>query len=133
MLTKHVTAGIIVKNNKILIAQRKHGKSCEYMWEFPGGKQEENETLQECLKRELYEELSINVSVGNFFATSCYDYDFGTIILHAFWVNTDNDCLSFHPDHEQIKWIEISDIDNYTFAPADLPIVDELKKTFQNH
>lgn len=131
MTVKNVTAGIIIKDNKILIAQRKHGKSCEYLWEFPGGKQEENETLQECLKRELYEELNISVSVGELFTTSRYDYDFGTIILHAFWVNTDDIYLSFHPDHEQIKWIEISDIDNYAFAPADLPIVEKLKEEYK--
>jgi len=127
MIAKQVSAGIIIKDNKLLIAQRKHGKSCEYLWEFPGGKQEKNETLAECLQRELFEEFNISVSVGDFLTKSRYEYDFGVIELNAFFVNCKADCIDFHPDHEQIKWIAISDIDNYQFAPADIPIVKELK------
>ena len=54
---RDVAAGLIMCNGLILIAQRKHGKSLEYKWEFPGGKLEKGETLEECLKREMMEEM----------------------------------------------------------------------------
>lgn len=128
MSTKQVAAGVIVHNHKILIAQRKHGKSLEYFWEFPGGKQEEGETLQECLKRELMEELKLPITVGEFFMQASYTYDFGTIVLNTFFATCESDDLSFHIDHEQAKWISVEELDNYNFAPADAPIVDALKK-----
>lgn len=128
MATKQVAAGIVVCNGKILIAQRKHGKSCEYLWEFPGGKLEEGETLPQCLARELQEELKLPVTVGDFFMKSEYTYDFGTIVLNAYFATCDNADLPFHPDHEQTRWISPQDFDNFTFAPADQPIVVALKK-----
>ena len=64
---KRVAAGIIVCNNKILIAQRKRGKDLEYFWEFPGGKIEPGETCEECLHREIMEEFNLEIRVGKFF------------------------------------------------------------------
>ena len=64
---KKVSAGIVCRNGKILICQRPKGKSLAGFWEFPGGKLEEGESLQDCLKRELKEELDIEVAVGDFF------------------------------------------------------------------
>ena len=60
-MQKKVSAGIVQYNGKILIAQRIHGKSLAYKWEFPGGKIEAGETLVDCLKRELQEELHLSV------------------------------------------------------------------------
>ncbi len=58
-----VTAAVIERNGRILIARRKH-PFMGHGWEFPGGKLEENETLEECLKREIREELGIDITVG---------------------------------------------------------------------
>lgn len=128
MSVKQVAAGIIIHNGKILIAQRKHGKSCEYLWEFPGGKLEEGETLPQCLRRELMEELKLPITVGNFFMSSRYDYDFGTIELHAYFATCESDDLSFHPDHEQARWVTPAELDTYKFPPADMPILEALKQ-----
>ena len=128
MSIKQVTAGIIINDGKVLIAQRKRGKSQEFMWEFPGGKLEEGETLQQCLKRELMEELNLSVVIGDFFMQSSFDYDFGTIELYAYWATCKQDNLTYHPDHEQARWISVDEIDNYSFSPADVPIVEALKK-----
>ena len=128
MSIKQVAAGIIVHNGKILIAQRKHGKSLEYFWEFPGGKLEEGETLPQCLQRELMEELNLSIKVGEFFMTSSYDYDFGTIVLNAYFATCEQEDLSFHPDHEQARWVALEDMDNYNFPPADRPILEALKQ-----
>lgn len=128
MSEKQVTAGIIRHNGKILIAQRKRGKSLEYFWEFPGGKLEDGETMQQCLQRELIEEFNLPVTVGDFFMQSRFDYDFGTIVLNAFWAECESDDISFHPDHEQARWVTIAEMDNYKFPPADMPILEALKK-----
>lgn len=128
MALKKVAAGIIVHNHKVLIAQRKHGKSLEYFWEFPGGKLEEGETLPQCLQRELMEELNLPIVVGNFFMTSSYDYDFGTIELNAYWATCEKEDLSYHPDHEQACWVTLEEIDKYDFPPADKPVLAALKK-----
>ena len=126
---RDVTAGLIMCDNLILIGQRKRGKSLEYKWEFPGGKLEAGETLEECLKRELYEEMQLNIVVGKHFIDSSYDYDFGTIILHAYWATCDNKNIPVVLEHEQYKWVNIKDLPQYDFAPADKPIISALLKS----
>ena len=83
---KEVTAAIILKDNKVLIAQRALGENLAGKWEFPGGKLELGETPQECLKLEIREELDVNkIEVSDFFGESIYAYHSGTIRLMTFW------------------------------------------------
>ena len=128
MKTIRVAAGIIIYNGKILIAQRRHDKTCANLWEFPGGKIEQGETMQECLRRELQEELNLPIIVGDYFMTSTYAYDFGSVELNAYWATSESENISFHPDHEDARWISLAEIDNYDFPPADKPILEALKK-----
>ncbi len=123
-----VAAGIILCQNKILIAQRKRGKSLEYLWEFPGGKLEQGETLPQCLKREIQEEFEQDIEVGDFFMTTRFDYDFGTIEMHAYWASCPTFNLPANLDHEQYCWVLPEELKNYDFPPADKPIVDALSK-----
>ena len=123
---RDVAAGLIVCDGLILIGQRKHGKSLEYKWEFPGGKLEPDETLQECLKRELQEEMQLDITVGEHFIDTSYDYDFGTIVLHAFWATCKSYDIPVVLEHEQYKWVELKDLPNYDFAPADKPIIEAI-------
>jgi 8-oxo-dGTP diphosphatase len=82
---KDVTAAIIIENKKVLVAQRAdHGKMA-LKWELPGGKIEPGETPQQCLKREIKEELDIEVEVLGLFGESMYCYDFGDIRLLAYF------------------------------------------------
>ena len=120
---RDVAAGLIMCEGKLLIGQRKHGKSLEYKWEFPGGKLEEGETLEECLARELMEEMQLKITVGEHFVDSAYEYDFGTIILHAYWATCKSKDIPVVLEHEQYKWVEPRDLENYDFAPADKPII----------
>ncbi len=120
---RDVAAGLIMCDGKILIGQRKHGKSLEYKWEFPGGKLEKGETLPECLVRELMEEMQLEINVGEHFIDSQYEYDFGTIILHAFWATCQSKDVPAVLEHEQYKWVELRELNQYDFAPADKPII----------
>lgn len=127
-MKKDVTAGLIMCNGLILIAQRKKGKSLEFKWEFPGGKLEEGETFEECLKRELLEEMGLEISIKEHFIDSTYEYDFGTIILHSYWATCKSQHIPVVLEHEQYKWIEIKELSEYDFAPADKPIIEEILK-----
>lgn len=122
---KLVTAAIMIKDNKILIAQRSKKDKLSSMWEFPGGKIEEGETPQECLKREIKEELNVNVSIGEFFGESIYHYEGGSIKLLGYYVFYENGDLKLNV-HDQVKWVTTEEIKNYNFAPADVPFVDKL-------
>ena len=125
-MKRDVAAGLIMCDGMILIGQRKHGKSLEYKWEFPGGKLEKGETLEQCLARELMEEMKLEIFVREPFVTSSYDYDFGTIVLHSFWATCKSQDVPVVLEHEQYKWVNPRDIRDYDFAPADLPIVDAI-------
>ena len=125
---KIVLAGVIFCREKVLIAQRKHGKAEEYLWEFPGGKLEENETLEEGLLRELKEELHLSVKIHKFFMESRFAYPNGEILLKAYLCSCLRTDITWLDSHEQIKWVKISEMSNYLFAPADRPIVRALEK-----
>ena len=86
--TIDVSAGIIVKGNKILAARRKTGLHLAGFWEFPGGKVEPNESAENCLVRELKEEFGIDTIVTNYVGDNYHDYGEKTIHLIAFLVAT---------------------------------------------
>ena len=126
-----VTAALLIKNNRILIAKRKHSDKLSGKWEFPGGKIEEGETPEECLKRELKEELNIDISIKDFFIESIYSYPDFKIRLIAYFVIWDT-CKLIVRDHEKIAWALLSDLDKFDFAEADKPIVIKLKKEYKD-
>jgi len=119
-----VTAAIIKKDNKFLIAKRKEGHLAN-KWEFPGGKLENKETPEDCLKRELYEEFGIQTIIGKYLATSIYDYQHIKIKLMAYEVEYVSGEFRLN-DHKEIKWVKKEDLSMYDFAPADIPIVKKI-------
>jgi len=79
---KIVTAAIVLQDNKVLLTRKAPGQSLEGYWEFPGGKVEEGESLQECLKREIFEELGVQAEVEqDEFCVVKHQYDHGEILL----------------------------------------------------
>ncbi|WP_407313927.1 8-oxo-dGTP diphosphatase MutT [Desulfosporosinus sp. SB140] len=123
---KEVTAAIILKDNKVLIAQRAPGENLEGKWEFPGGKIEPGETPVDCLKREIQEELEVDIDVLDYFGHSIYNYSNGTIKLIAFlcrWLSGDFTLKV----HSQLAWVNCQELENYDFSPADIPLVQKLR------
>jgi 8-oxo-dGTP diphosphatase len=119
-----VTAAIIRSEGRILIARRKSGQKLEGFWEFPGGKMEGEESPQECLSRELYEEFGVTARVGEILSVSDYQYDHGTIRLLAL------DVLDISGDyhltvHDRIEWVGADTILSCLLAPADIKIARE--------
>lgn len=121
-----VTAAILAKQDKILIARRPASSHLANKWEFPGGKVEGEETPEACLARELKEELDIEAAIGAFLGESVYHYRHGSIRLlayRAYWDGGEIDAR----DHDEIRWVSLAELDCYEFSPADVPFVQSLK------
>lgn len=122
-----VTAGLIEKNEKLLIAQRRRGDKLEFKWELPGGKIQENESPKDCLKRELYEEFGIDTEIKEYFGSSEFKYDHEKILLIAYKVKHVSG--EFEPSsHENIKWVSAEDLLVFDFAGADKPLIKKYLK-----
>ncbi|WP_286844114.1 MULTISPECIES: (deoxy)nucleoside triphosphate pyrophosphohydrolase [Sphingobacterium] len=124
-----VVCGIIFKDNLVLICRRKPEKSLGGYWEFPGGKVEEAESHEDSLKRELMEELNLDVNIKKHFFNTVHYYEKITIELISFICVTEN-IASESTDHDQLEWVEVSDLLNWKLAPADIPIAKELIETY---
>ena len=123
---KDVTAAIILNSeNKVFIARRAPGENMAGGWEFPGGKLEQHETAEECLKRELFEEFGIEVAVKGFFCESIYEYPQGAIRLLAYFAEvTGGDMhLSVHDDY---RWVDADELSGYGLLPADISVAEKL-------
>lgn len=123
-----VTAAILIENGRVLIARRRPGASQAGMWEFPGGKVGPGETPAQCLKREIREELGIEIAVGEFFGESVYAYKDQTIRLLAYRVRAEGGEMSRN-DHAELAWVAVTDLGRYRFCPADVPFTEKLRKT----
>lgn len=121
-----VVAAIIENNDgDILIAKRNLNKTQGGLWEFPGGKIEKNESADDAIKREIKEELNINIEINKWLIEKKHVYPEKTINLilcSAKWTGGELN-LS---EHEDSKWIKKEDIFNYEFAEADSEIINEI-------
>ena len=121
-----VTCAIILHENKVLCAQRGESMPLPLKWEFPGGKLEQGEEAETCLKREIQEELSIEVGVGRHFLTNRHSYQQGKEIeLISFLCSWNSGKLSLK-EHRQVVWLGPQDLSTLDWAEADVPIVKKL-------
>ena len=125
---KRIAAAILRRNDKILICRRGPGGSCGYLWEFPGGKMEPGETPEECIVREIKEELNVDIVPEALLTTVECDYPAFHLTMHCFWsaiaANEQVELL----EHEAAKWLLPEELDAIQWLPADLEVVDCLKK-----
>lgn len=123
-----VAAGMVWDDaGSVLIAQRPPDGLLGGLWEFPGGKREDGETLPECLRRELREELGIEVEVGALFTVVRHAFTHFRITLHAFTCRLE----SGEPQPLQaqaVAWASVADLDKYAFGKADRGVIAELKR-----
>jgi 8-oxo-dGTP diphosphatase len=124
-----VIAGIIRNDDNILIAQRMRDSALASLkWELPGGKIEENETAEECLKRELKEELGIETEILDLFSSNTHSYKDIEIELHVYNVRYLSGVLKLN-SHEKFIWVAINKLVDYDFAEADIPIIEKIMQT----
>lgn len=123
-----VTAALITDNRRILIAQRGRGKRYGRQWEFPGGKVRSGETPEACLRREIREELNLEIEVEKHFCTVHHEYPDFHIELMAFWCSIVGGSLQLE-EHEQIRWVTIQEMKQYDFVDADLNVITALAGT----
>lgn len=120
-----VICGILINDQKVLIAQRGPSMTLPLKWEFPGGKKDPEESEVDCLKRELLEELNILVEVKEKFMTSHFKYSKVTIALTAYLVEYKSGTVLLI-EHNKCKWVSRNDIEGFDWADADIPIVTKL-------
>lgn len=121
---KRVTAAVIIENGRLFLARRAVGDPLEGMWELPGGKIEDDETPQECVERELLEELQMRTAAGAILATTEYHYEHGSFELIAISVERES---AFEPAvHDATAWVRRRDLDQHPLAPADVKLIGAL-------
>lgn len=128
----HVVGAAIIKDGKILAAQRSHEMKSSLKWEFAGGKVEANETHQQALEREIQEELGISIKVHDHIATGCSEADGRKIVLHVYEAEL-LDGIPHAREHSQVKWIDAGGIENMDWAEADIPACKELIRKYKKN
>lgn len=129
MKTVIVSAGVIIDNGKVLITQRKGNSLRGFLWEFPGGKVEEWEEPRQALRRELKEELDVDVEVGRIFEVVFHSYKEYPILLLAYHCEITKGslkplgCLDF-------RWVSIQELERWRMAEADEQIKKLLCMTY---
>ena len=119
-LTK-VSAAIIKDGDKILLCQRPKGKRHELLWEFPGGKIEPNETEEDCIIREIQEEL--DVTLGNLKKLTTIQAD--SILITYFEATIISGKLKMI-EHNDIKWVNKKEIINFNLCPNDKVMTEKI-------
>ncbi len=122
-----VVAAIIIYENKILCVQRGENK-LDYIskkYEFPGGKIELGETRKETIKREVLEELEMEIEIQEEFLTVTHEYPDFILIMHSFICKCDNPKLTL-TEHIDYKWLKKDELEYLDWAAADIPIMKKL-------
>ena len=121
---RQVTAAVVIEDGLLLLARRPPGDPLAGFWELPGGKIEPGETPQECLERELLEELDMVSSVGEVLARTVYHYDHGSFELLAMSTQRRSG-FELHV-HDRFAWVAPREWATYELAPADALLLEHL-------
>ena len=130
-----VVAAVIVKDNALLATQRGYGEF-KGKWEFPGGKIEKGESKEKALVREIKEELNADITIIDCLDSIEYTYPDFKLKMHSYICNLksgidfvyhDKDSL----EHENMIWLDFNDIEHLDWLPADLLVIEDLKKIYR--
>ncbi len=124
-----VAAAIIKEDNRIFATQRGYGEFKDG-WEFPGGKIEAGETPQEALRREIMEELDIEISVGELIETVEYDYSNFHLSMDCFWCKIVSGELVLK-EAEDAKWLTKDTLNSVEWLPADIMLIEKIRDRLQ--
>ena len=123
--TIEVTAAVIVQDGRYLITRRLDETHQGGLWEFPGGKRENDESLKDCLRREIKEELDLEIEVGVLLKTVRYAYAFYTFILHFYLCRIQSGTPRLL-ECQDLQWVKPHELGYYPFPPANHPIIAQL-------
>ncbi len=124
MKTIEVVAAIIRDGERIFATQRGYGEFKD-MWEFPGGKVEVGERLEDALMREIREELDTEIGVDSFLCTVDYDYPSFHLTMHCYMCSVVSGDLVLK-EHESARWLGMDELDSVDWLPADIGILPKI-------
>lgn len=128
-----VVGAIILKNNKLLAAQRASNRVLGGCWEFPGGKIEPSETPEQAMARELKEEFGATATVFEKFSIDgVAELEFGKVILHCYYVQLTSE-ITKTIAHDELRWVTPEEALDLTWAPSDVAVIQALAKTGFNY
>ena len=125
MEIREVTAAIIHDRGRILICRRASDDECGSLWEFPGGKREEGESLEECIIREIKEEIEADIKIERVFATSIYHFGSREVHFTVFNAVITGGRIKLNV-HDACRWVSINELHDYEFMPPDVDFVKKL-------
>jgi 8-oxo-dGTP diphosphatase len=128
-MTIVVSAAVIEDHGRYFVTRRQHGVHLEGYWEFPGGKCQEGESLHQCLKRELKEELGVEVTIGDEVLAVGHDYPDRHVELHFLacaFVNAPMPLLG-----QEMRWVPREELRELSFPPADEALIAKLSNERQ--
>lgn len=128
MKTIRVSAAVMHHDGMIYTTRRAYGAFKGY-WEFPGGKQEPGESGEAAIVREIKEELGADIKVEKFLCTVEYQYPEFFLIMDCYLCSVLSGKLTLSV-HDDAKWLALKEIDSVDWLPADILVVDEIKKLF---
>lgn len=123
-----VAAAVIERRGRYLIARRRADAHLSGYWEFPGGKREAGETFEACVRREVLEELGVEITVLRPLIVTRHEYPEKIVELHFFMCSLSHgdpqalDCLD-------VRWVKGEELAEYSFPPADVPVIAQLTKS----
>ncbi len=120
-----VAIAVVVRQGKVLITRRKEDALLGGLWEFPGGKCEAHETIQQCLVRELWEELELQVRPTVTLSPINHSYAKFEVCLHPFICLIDGGKMKLI-GCQDARWVEAEQLREYEFPPANAPLIEEV-------